>query len=1595
MLDSDESGVTYTSSPFEDLSDIGSLRADDHEHLELPGMLEDPYVEVALQAPPSLDYIFGLKEPEQAPPLPDYVPVPQHADDEIVVEDQPYDEDASPTAQPPEYVPESDLEAYPEEDDDEDPKEDPVDYPTDGGDDGDDEEGSSEDDEDDDMDIEADEEEEEHPAPANSVVVALPAADQASSAKETEPFETDESAATPPPYPAYRMTARISIPAPVLVPAWSDSEVARLPAISTPPSSPLSPLSLPPPRIPFLPLTPILSPPLPVLSPAPPPNPIRSLGYRAAMIRLRAEAASTSHSPPSPPPFILSPNRSDACSSGIPTPLPLSAPISSPPLQLPFASRRKDRPKGAPVSTDTELGGYMREFETRVRRDTDKIYSRLDDEQSERQLLAGWLNMLFRDRHAHAYARHLMETEARLSREAWVRSIDASDLARGEVMSLRTTVLGQTTEIRELHVADRRRQIVTSKMLRSDHRRFAEIKGLRTADRIGDHTTGTGDSPTWIGDSLAGTGNRTTGTAGTRWSLLSITGSIPASKALEDDEDDDMDIEADEEEEKEHPAPADSVVVTSTAADQAPSAEETEPFETDESAATPPPHPAYRMTARISIPAPVPVPAWSDSEIVRLLAISSPPASPLSPWSSPPPRIPFPLLPPILSPPSPVLSPAPPPSPIRSLGYRAAMIRLRAEAASTSHSPPLQLPSASHREDRPEVTLPPRKKLGIALGPGYEVGESSSAAAARPAGGLRADYGFVATMNREIMRDPERELVAGRLNMLFRDRRAYAYTHHLMETEARMSREVWVRATAASDLVRGEVMSLHTTVLGQMSKIRELQAADRKRQIVISELMRTDHRRSTEAQVTALQGQQGLAGGVNLPISASGSQPPGNTKKDKIQQTQSKAKKNKVEAYFRNVRTSLLNKKSVVNIKDLASVSNSKLNVHSDLQCATCVDLLTRSRGNNLYTLSVGDMMASLPICLLSKASKTKSWLWHRRLSHLNYGAINHLARQGIVQGLSKLKFKKDHPSSACTMGKSKKKSHKPKSGDTNQEKLYLLHMDLCGPISKDEAPDFIIKFLKMIQVRLKVLVRRIRTDNGTEFVNQTLSEYYEHVVISHEASIALSSHENLGKIQLKADIGIFIGYALTKKAFLIYNRRFGVSKPLFDELLTPSPSVDPLAPKVIAPIDEVVAPKLAESTDSPSSTTFDQDAPSPSKSQTTPETQPPIISQDVEKDNHDNEVAHMGNDSIFAMPIPEVTSDQSSSTVSSHTIVHPDHQIPQHNSKCTKDHPLDNIIGQLSRPVSTRLQLHEQALFCYYDAFLTSVEPMTYKDALTQSCWIKAMQEELNEFKRLEVWELVPRPDKVMVITLKWIYKVKLDELGGILKNKARLVACGYRQEEGINFKEYFVPVARLEAIRIFLAYPAHKNMVVYQIDVKTAFLNGNLREEVYVSQPDGFADQDNPNHVYKLKKALYESPPLAFDAKLNEGKELVVHKSDEKKSEGIISVEDDSDEDDKFSPTPPKEPTPSIDSSKGKAVAIIEEPMNKHVNLFVNYVGIEDQLSAKHQLAVKGLSKYRASESNIRRIQVKDTVKEVKDYLKTYSSAGMDISWYVEGIR
>nr|GEV01936.1 hypothetical protein [Tanacetum cinerariifolium] len=492
--------------------------------------------------------------------------------------------------------------------------------------------------------------------------------------------------------------------------------------------------------------------------------------------------------------------------------------------------------------------------------------------------------------------------------------------------------------------------------------------------------------------------------------------------------------------------------------------------------------------------------------------------------------------------------------------------------------------------------------------------------------------------------------------------------------------------------------------------------------------------------------------GVNLPTSASGSQPSGNTKKDRIQQTQSRAKKNKPEAYPRNVRTSLQNKKSVVNTKDIASVSNSKLNVNSDLQCVMCNGCLFSDNHDSCVFEFIHSVNARVKSKSAKKPLNRKIWKptgkvftnigykWRptsRTFTiYLDSRCFKHMIedRSQLTNFVNKflgiVKSGNDHVAKIMCYGDYK-------IGNVAISKVYFVEGLGYNLFSVGQFCDSDLE----VGISHETSVARSPQQNGVvERRNRMLIE-------------AAHTIKNLGKLQPKADIGIFIGYAPTKKAFRIYNRRTRrIVKTIhvdFDELttmvseqsssrsalheMTPAtissglvpkptsstpfvPPVDPSAPEVIAPLAEVIPLEQAESTRSPFSTTVNQDAPSPSKSQTTTETQPHLIPHNVKEDNHDIEVAHMGNDPLFGMPILEVASDQSLSTDTLHIVVHPDHQISQHNSKRTKDYPLDNIIGQLARPVSTRLKLHEQALFCYYDAFLTSVEPKTYKDALTRS---------------------------------------------------------------------------------------------------------------------------------------------------------------------------------------------------------------------------------------------------------------------------------------
>nr|GEV44970.1 integrase, catalytic region, zinc finger, CCHC-type, peptidase aspartic, catalytic [Tanacetum cinerariifolium] len=417
-------------------------------------------------------------------------------------------------------------------------------------------------------------------------------------------------------------------------------------------------------------------------------------------------------------------------------------------------------------------------------------------------------------------------------------------------------------------------------------------------------------------------------------------------------------------------------------------------------------------------------------------------------------------------------------------------------------------------------------------------------------------------------------------------------------------------------------------------------------------------------------------------------------------------------------------------------------------------DLLTGGRESNLYTISISDMDASSPVCLMSKATSTKSWLWHCRLSHLNFGTINDLTRLELVNGLLKFKYEKDHLCSTCESGKRKKASHPPKLVLSDNSKLELRHMDLCGPMrSKDETPEIVKKFIAQAQLNYKAKVCKIRTDND--------------------------DRDDLGKMKPKVEIRVFIGYSETSRAETMNTP----SKEDLDNLF--GPMVEEYFRKTSS---ETTINFAAQPTqlngDSPSTSSISVKEHEAPLIEITSDEQTSLISLPEVNELHQKNSADFDDNSQFVSYNPTgYESIESSSTALEPSNVQNFHQVQPLTHSWTKDHPLDQVIGDPSKP------------------------------------------------------------------------------------NKTRLVAKGYWQEEGIDFEESFALVARLEAVPMFIAYAAHKNIAIFQMDVKTAFPNGPLKEEVYVSQPEGLIDPEFLNHVYRLKKALYglKQAPRAWYDKLS----------------------------------------------------------------------------------------------------------------------------------
>ncbi|KAJ9546421.1 hypothetical protein OSB04_018964 [Centaurea solstitialis] len=612
--------------------------------------------------------------------------------------------------------------------------------------------------------------------------------------------------------------------------------------------------------------------------------------------------------------------------------------------------------------------------------------------------------------------------------------------------------------------------------------------------------------------------------------------------------------------------------------------------------------------------------------------------------------------------------------------------------------------------------------------------------------------------------------------------------------------------------------------------------------------------------------------------------------------------------------------------------------------------ILTGVRHADIYIINMNTSTDNF--CFVSRASSDTNWLWHKRLSHLNFKTINQLCSYNLVVGLPDLRNTKVSLCSACEKGKQTRASFKSKQISSISSPLHLLHMDLFGPVnkytlvivdeysrytwvfflrSKSDAPEEIILFVRKMGRLNNLTVRSIRSDHGTEFKNSTLETFFDQKGISQnfssvrtpqqngvaerrnrtlieaapsmlsEANLAtqfwaeavntacytqnrslivkrfrrtpyehfrnrkpsiehlhifgcvcyiLNNKDNLGKFDSKSDDGIFLGYSSISKTYRVFNKRrqdieetihvkFDESGPTF-----PHPHENSEINQWADSFFQVPEPPIIDPTPQDLPDGFEEDPPLPIHT-------PPLIN---------------------ATPITQITptkpdqptnsEDFSQTTVSEPTPTNllPDPSVNE-ASTSGQDHPIDQVLGNPSSGIKTRRQ---SGNVCLYVNFISENEPKEIDDALRDPAWVSAMQEELAEFIRNNVWLLVPRPRKRTIIGSKWIFRNKLDEIGTIIRNKALLVAQGYRQEEGIDYDETFAPVARLEAIRLFLAFAAHMNFKVYQMDIKNAFLNGKLNEEVYVAQPPGFVDPKFPDHVYKLNKALYglkQAPRAWYD--------------------------------------------------------------------------------------------------------------------------------------
>ncbi|GJR00519.1 retrovirus-related pol polyprotein from transposon TNT 1-94 [Tanacetum coccineum] len=478
-------------------------------------------------------------------------------------------------------------------------------------------------------------------------------------------------------------------------------------------------------------------------------------------------------------------------------------------------------------------------------------------------------------------------------------------------------------------------------------------------------------------------------------------------------------------------------------------------------------------------------------------------------------------------------------------------------------------------------------------------------------------------------------------------------------------------------------------------------------------------------------------------------------------------------------------------------------------------------RKKGLYVMKLGNKPKD-QICLATIDENFT--LWHRRLGHANMRLIQLLAFKELVRNLPKLKFDQ-HFCDACKMEKQAHASHKAKNIVLTTRCLELLHMDLFGPS--------VVRSYGGNRYTLVIVDDYSRTDHGREFDNEVqFGEFCNANGITHNFSAPRTPQSN-GVVERKNKTLQEMSRTMLNEQSLpqkfwcnaVDTSTYILNRILIRAILGKTPYELLRGRKPTLDYFRVFGSKCFILNTKDYLTKFDP------KSYEGVFLDEEEAIRETEKKNLENVVEDE------TLQIDEIV-----------------------NIKESRNHPLENVIENLNQRTLRSQAQNQSNFFC----FISTIEPKNVNEALGDESWIVAMQEELNQFIANDVWELVPQPRNMTIIGTKWVFRNKLDENGIVSRNKARLVAQGYNQQEGIDYDETYAPVARLESIRILLAYACALDFKLFQMDVKSAFLNGFINEEVYVAQPPGFIDFEKPDHVYKLKKALYglkQAPKAWYD--------------------------------------------------------------------------------------------------------------------------------------